>query len=81
MTLYDPASSASSSRIYCADDFCAATYNGVLQGCTKDLPCQYSVVYGDGSGTAGFFVKDDLQFQSVTGDHQTASANGSVIFG
>ncbi|XP_043804932.1 aspartic proteinase 36 isoform X2 [Manihot esculenta] len=81
LTLYDPASSASSSRIYCADDFCAATYNGVLQGCTKDLPCQYSVVYGDGSGTAGFFVKDDLQFQSVTGDHQTASANGSVIFG
>lgn len=81
LTLYDPTSSSSSSRVYCADDFCAATYGGVLQGCTKDLPCQYSVVYGDGSSTAGFFVKDNLQFDRVTGNLQTSSANGSVIFG
>ncbi|XP_050208297.1 aspartic proteinase 36-like [Mercurialis annua] len=81
LTLYDPKSSSSATRIYCDDDFCAATYNGVLQGCTKNFPCQYNVVYGDGSSTAGFFVKDNLQFDRVTGNLQTSKGNGSVIFG
>ncbi|KAG8639914.1 aspartic proteinase 36 [Manihot esculenta] len=81
LTLYDPQSSASATNVYCDDAFCAATYNGVIQGCTKDLPCQYSLVYGDGSASAGFFVRDNLQFERVTGNLETAPANGSVVFG
>ncbi|CAK7340152.1 unnamed protein product [Dovyalis caffra] len=46
-----------------------------------ELPCQYNVVYGDGSSTAGYFVKDNLQFERVTGNQQTALSNGTVIFG
>ncbi|KDP26880.1 hypothetical protein JCGZ_18038 [Jatropha curcas] len=81
LTLYDPTSSDSSSRVYCDDEFCAATYGGVLQGCTKDLPCQYSVVYGDGSATAGYYVKDTVVLDQVTGNLETSPTNGSVIFG
>ena len=60
LTLYDPASSVSAARVYCEDDFCTSTYNGMLPGCKKDLPCQYNVVYGDGSSTAGYFVLTTL---------------------
>lgn len=79
--MYDPKGSTSATRVYCDDDFCTSTYNGVLSGCTKDLPCQYSVVYGDGSSTAGYFVRDTVQFEQVTGNLQTALTNGSVAFG
>uniref|UniRef100_A0A2P2KCC7 Aspartic proteinase Asp1 n=1 Tax=Rhizophora mucronata TaxID=61149 RepID=A0A2P2KCC7_RHIMU len=81
LTLYDPKSSDSSSMIYCNDNFCTSTYNGILPGCTKGVPCQYSVSYGDGSTTTGFFVKDSVNFDRVIGNHQTASANGTIIFG
>lgn len=71
----------SAARVYCEDDFCTSTYNGMLPGCKKDLPCQYNVVYGDGSSTAGYFVRDTVQFERVTGNHQTALSNGTITFG
>ncbi|KAJ4838776.1 hypothetical protein Tsubulata_033751 [Turnera subulata] len=81
LTLYDPGSSASSSRVTCADEFCTMTYNGEVSGCTKEEPCNYQVKYGDGSSTTGFFVRDTLQFDRVVGNYQTAAANGTVSFG
>ncbi|WCJ38857.1 Eukaryotic aspartyl protease family protein [Euphorbia peplus] len=81
LTLYDPKASHTMSRIYCGDDFCAATYNGVLEGCTKEMACQYNVVYGDGSSTAGFFVKDTVVLDQATGDLKTSPTNGSIVFG
>lgn len=81
LTLYDPASSVSATRISCDDDFCTSTYNGLLPDCKKELPCQYNVVYGDGSSTAGYFVRDAVQFERVTGNLQTALSNGTVTFG
>ena len=71
----------SAARVYCEDDFCTSTYNGMLPGCKKDLPCQYNVVYGDGSSTAGYFVRDTVQFERVTGNQQTTLSNGTIIFG
>ena len=81
LTLYDPKSSSSSSLVTCDQPFCTSTYDGPLPGCRPDLLCQYNVVYGDGSATAGYFVKDDIQLDRVTGNLQTAPTNGSVIFG
>ncbi|GLT51854.1 hypothetical protein SLA2020_252320 [Shorea laevis] len=81
LTLYDPKASSTSSYVYCDQDFCTSTYEGQLPGCKPGLQCQYNVVYGDGSATAGYFVKDDIQFSRVTGNLQTTLTNGSVVFG
>ncbi|KAK9265556.1 hypothetical protein L1049_021562 [Liquidambar formosana] len=81
LTLYNPKSSMTGNLVTCDQDFCTSTYNGPLPGCRPDLLCQYNVVYGDGSSTAGYFVKDFVQVDQVSGNFQTTSMNGSVIFG
>ncbi|GLT75650.1 hypothetical protein SLA2020_473550 [Shorea laevis] len=81
LTLYDPRSSSTSSYVYCDQDFCTSTYDGLLPGCKPNLQCQYNVAYGDGSSTSGYFVKDTIQFNRVTGNLQTTVTSGSVIFG
>lgn len=67
--------------VTCDQPFCSATYDGPIPGCKPDLLCQYKVIYGDGSATAGYFVKDYVQLQQPVGNHQTTVTNGSVIFG
>ncbi|OMO61968.1 Peptidase A1 [Corchorus olitorius] len=81
LTLYDPKGSSTSSLVYCDQDFCTSTYDGQLPGCKPNIQCQYNVVYGDGSSTAGYFVNDTVHLQQVTGNLQTGSTNGTVIFG
>ncbi|KAE8673719.1 Aspartic proteinase-like protein 2 [Hibiscus syriacus] len=81
LTLYDPKRSSTSRLVYCDQDFCTSTYDGPLPGCKPSLQCQYNVVYGDGSSTAGYFVKDNIQLEQVTGNLQSKSTNGTVVFG
>ncbi|PUZ46604.1 hypothetical protein GQ55_7G094000 [Panicum hallii var. hallii] len=81
LTLYDPKASSTGSTVLCDQEFCAATYGGKLPGCSSNVPCEYKVMYGDGSSTTGFFVTDALQFDQVTGDGQTKPGNASVTFG
>lgn len=81
LILYDPKRSSTSKLVTCDQEFCTSTYNGRLPGCRPELPCQYDIVYGDGSSTAGYFVKDTVHFDRVTGNHQTSSLIGSVVFG
>ncbi|XP_048324804.2 aspartic proteinase 36 [Ziziphus jujuba] len=81
LTLYDPKSSSTSKLITCDQEFCTSTYDGPLPGCRPELLCQYNVVYGDGSTTTGYFVKDTIHFDRLIGNQQTQSENGSVIFG
>ncbi|PPD70622.1 hypothetical protein GOBAR_DD32496 [Gossypium barbadense] len=73
LTLYDPKKSSTSSLVYCDQDFCTSTYDGPLPGCKSNLQCQYNVVYGDGSSTAGYFVKDNMKLEQVTGAELTMS--------
>ncbi|KAF8393937.1 hypothetical protein HHK36_020139 [Tetracentron sinense] len=81
LTLYNPKGSASGKMVTCDQNFCTDTYDGQIPGCTANLPCQYNVLYGDGSSTAGYFVQDFVHYDRVSGNLQTTSANGSVIFG
>uniref|UniRef100_A0A2N9G1S8 Peptidase A1 domain-containing protein n=1 Tax=Fagus sylvatica TaxID=28930 RepID=A0A2N9G1S8_FAGSY len=81
LTLYNRKRSSTSSLVTCDQPFCTSTYDGLFPGCKPDLLCQYSIVYGDGSTTAGYFVKDNVKLNQVTGNLQTAPTNGSVIFG
>ncbi|KAL6660407.1 hypothetical protein ACP70R_001953 [Stipagrostis hirtigluma subsp. patula] len=81
LTLFDPKSSSSSKAVSCDQEFCSATYGGKLPGCKANVPCEYSVMYGDGSSTTGFFVTDALEYDQVSGDGKTQLANASVTFG
>ncbi|KAK1290573.1 Aspartic proteinase-like protein 2 [Acorus calamus] len=81
LTLYDPKGSTSGTLVSCADEFCSSTYDGPIPGCSQEVLCQYSVMYGDGSTTNGYFVNDFVQYNQVFGNLQTRSVNASVIFG
>lgn len=81
LKLYDPNASETAKLVPCTQDFCSATYEGPVPGCTPDLLCEYKVVYGDGSSSVGYFVKDTVQLGRVSGNLAMASANTSIIFG
>ncbi|KAG0455363.1 hypothetical protein HPP92_024655 [Vanilla planifolia] len=49
--------------------------------CLRDAPCQYNVLYGDGSSTEGFFVTDNVQYDQVIANQHTITANASISFG
>lgn len=81
LSLYDIHNSASGSLVTCEQPFCSMAYSGQMEGCEPNALCPYSVTYGDGSTTAGYYVKDSLQYNQASGDLQTTTANASVIFG
>ncbi|GAB2287141.1 hypothetical protein Dimus_021527 [Dionaea muscipula] len=81
LSLYDPKGSSTSQLVTCEDDSCAMIYSGTLSGCKPDVLCYYEVTYGDGSTTSGFFVQDDVHYDKVSGNLQTTTGNGSVVFG
>ncbi|KAK8938166.1 hypothetical protein KSP40_PGU010290 [Platanthera guangdongensis] len=81
LKLYDLKGSSSGRLVTCEESFCLSTYGGDIPGCVPDASCEYNVLYGDGSSTAGYFVTDYLQYNQVSGNHQTITANTSVSFG
>ncbi|XWS22248.1 hypothetical protein CRYUN_Cryun29cG0018200 [Craigia yunnanensis] len=81
LTLYNLKDSATGKLVSCDQEFCYVINGGPLAGCTANMSCPYLEIYGDGSSTAGYFVKDIVLYDRVSGDLKTSSANGSVIFG
>ncbi|XVF29328.1 hypothetical protein REPUB_Repub15cG0111200 [Reevesia pubescens] len=81
LTLYNIKDSATGKLVSCDQEFCYAINGGPLAGCTANMSCPYLEIYGDGSSTAGYFVKDIVLYDGVSGDLETSAANGSVIFG
>ncbi|GAA0182988.1 aspartic protease [Lithospermum erythrorhizon] len=81
LTLYDPSDSLTSSRISCDREFCKEITRGTSSTCRTNQSCLYTEIYGDGTYSMGYFVEDVVQYDRVSGDLQTKSANGSVIFG
>ncbi|KAK4742944.1 hypothetical protein SAY87_000945 [Trapa incisa] len=81
LTFYDVEDSNSGKLVPCDNQFCLEINEGPLSGCTTNMSCPYLEIYGDGSSTAGYFVQDIVQYARVSGDLQTTTANGSVIFG
>ncbi|WCJ27541.1 Eukaryotic aspartyl protease family protein [Euphorbia peplus] len=81
LTLYNIEDSSTGKLVPCDEQFCYEVNGGPLSGCTANTSCPYLEIYGDGSSTAGYFVKDVVHYDRVSGDLETASANGSLIFG
>ncbi|XP_071711739.1 aspartic proteinase 36-like isoform X2 [Rutidosis leptorrhynchoides] len=81
LSVYDPMLSTSSKIITCDQDFCAAVVNPANNDCIMGTQCSYYVRYGDDSSTKGYFVRDYVQLDRVSGNLQTANMNGSITFG
>ncbi|EPS70117.1 hypothetical protein M569_04638, partial [Genlisea aurea] len=80
LTLYNPRDSLTGKLVSCDHKFCK-DIGGGLPGCTANMTCVYTEIYGDGSYIMGYVVEDVLQYGLVSGDLHTDSANGSVLFG
>lgn len=81
LTQYNVKDSVTGTMISCQNEFCREILGNSTSGCNANVTCLYTEVYGDGSYSMGFFVKDSVQYDQVSGDLQTKSANGTVIFG
>ncbi|GMH22955.1 hypothetical protein Nepgr_024798 [Nepenthes gracilis] len=81
LTLYNPKDSLTAKLLSCDGQFCLEVNGGPLMGCKPNLSCTYAELYGDGSSSTGYFVKDIIQYDQVSGDLETSAANGSVFFG
>ncbi|PIN01837.1 Aspartyl protease [Handroanthus impetiginosus] len=78
---YDLRASSTGKTITCDQDFCDAAFNRPNPDCRAGMNCEYSVTYGDGSRTEGYFVRDYFRLDRVTGNLQTSAMNGSIAFG
>lgn len=81
LTLFNPADSLTGELVHCDDQFCTQLNRGPVSDCVTNMSCIYTELYGDGSFSIGYFVKDVVIYDRVSGDLETKSANGSVIFG
>lgn len=81
LTLYDSKASNTSKPVYCDGEFCKSTYDNQVSDCKPQKSCLYSITYGDGGTTSGYFVKDDLTFDKVNDNLHSEPTNSSVIFG
>lgn len=67
--------------VTCDQDICLSTLNGPNNDCKVGTYCTYSVTYGDGSTTMGYFVRDTIQLDRASGNLQTTPMNGTIAFG
>ncbi|KAL3523311.1 hypothetical protein ACH5RR_016145 [Cinchona calisaya] len=81
LTLYDIKASSTGKSVSCDQDFCLNAFNAPSSDCKVGYPCEYSVTYGDGSSTGGYFVRDYARFNQVSGNLQTTTMNGTIVFG
>ncbi|KAI3802349.1 hypothetical protein L1987_30480 [Smallanthus sonchifolius] len=81
LALYNPEASSTAKRVNCDQDICMSTLSDPNNDCKAGMYCSYSVKYGDGSSTAGYFVRDIIRLDRVSGNLQTTFINGSIAFG
>lgn len=78
---YDLQASTTGKFITCEQDVCTTMFDAASSECKVGKPCEYLVTYGDGSSTGGYFVKDNIYLDQVSGDYKTSSLQGTVAFG
>lgn len=84
LEFYEPDKSFTSSVISCFDDLCTSAVQNGEAFCaigSSGNACSYSFQYGDGSGTAGFYVHDIMQFDTVTGNSESLNSSAQIVFG
>ncbi|XP_071734898.1 aspartic proteinase 36-like [Rutidosis leptorrhynchoides] len=77
LEFYDPSTSATSSKISCADQRCSQASQS---GCSNNQ-CSYIFNYGDGSGTSGYYVSDLMHLNTIGLDSGSSNSSANVLFG
>ncbi|PON49710.1 Aspartic peptidase, partial [Trema orientale] len=87
---FDPGSSSTSSLVHCSDQICGFGLESADSVCSgqnsnsnynNNSQCLYSLEYGDGSGTSGYYVSDLLHFDTIAGDSANSNSSASIVFG
>ncbi|KAK4793011.1 hypothetical protein SAY86_023446 [Trapa natans] len=83
LSFYDAISSSTSEAVTCYDSLCTSTLPTSAAVCLEqDNLCGYSFRYGDGSGTSGFYVTDNLNFDmALDRPDSVANSSAQIIFG
>ncbi|KAG6535111.1 aspartic proteinase 36-like isoform X1 [Zingiber officinale] len=84
LNFYEPDKSSTSTVLTCSDDRCTSalqTGEAVCPSGSSRHACSYSFQYGDGSGTAGYYVYDTIYFDTITGDQQSLNSSAQIVFG
>ncbi|XP_019152657.1 PREDICTED: aspartic proteinase-like protein 2 isoform X2 [Ipomoea nil] len=78
---YDIKASSTGYWVNCYRDFCYTLYTKQYQTCGTSRHCAFEISYGEGSRTVGSYVHDYVHIDQVTGNLQTASVGGTIVFG
>nr|XP_043609435.1 aspartic proteinase 36-like [Erigeron canadensis] len=79
---YDPSSSSTASLVSCSDQRCTLGTQSSDSSCSgSSNQCSYTFQYGDGSGTSGYYVADEIHLDTIVGDSTSSNASASIVFG
>ncbi|GER42683.1 eukaryotic aspartyl protease family protein [Striga asiatica] len=81
LEFFDPSGSSTASVISCSDQRCASGEQTSDSLCTDQNRCGYRFQYGDGSGTSGVYLSDQMYLDSVVGNSLTTNSSASIVFG
>ncbi|KAG9135994.1 hypothetical protein Leryth_015848 [Lithospermum erythrorhizon] len=81
ITWYDIKSSSTGKTISCDDEFCSSAVRDADEDsvCKIGRQCEFSVAYGDGSKTSGYYVRDKFKFDKISGGLKTSDMDGGDI--
>ncbi|XP_042411832.1 aspartic proteinase 36-like [Zingiber officinale] len=84
LNFYEPDKSSTSTVLTCSDDRCNSALQigeAMCPSASSSDACSYSFKYGDGSGTAGYYVYDTIYFDTITGNQQPLNSSAQIVFG
>ncbi|KAF3673662.1 hypothetical protein FXO38_05552 [Capsicum annuum] len=81
LQFFDLSSSSTAQPISCSDQRCALGAQSSFTNCSAENQCRYTLHYGDGSDTSGYYVADDMLYDIVTGNSLSTNSSARVTFG
>ncbi|EPS73848.1 hypothetical protein M569_00911, partial [Genlisea aurea] len=81
LEFFDPSRSSTSSHVSCSDPRCDLGTLASDSACSDQKQCVYTFLYGDGSGTSGFYVYDTIHLDTIVGRSMASNSSASIVFG
>ncbi|KAL5702675.1 hypothetical protein ACHQM5_027859 [Ranunculus cassubicifolius] len=75
LTLYNTSNSSTSRNVSCNEDYCPE------KNCLRGSSCTYDIMYDLDRIVSGYYVKDIIEYERVSGNLTTTPATSTVVFG